>query len=323
MKRLALFLFLVLTTSSMFAQTPTNRSTDAANEQPVEVGLVHWGRDLDAAFKLSEKLDRPVLVLFQEVPGCAGCQKFGREVLSHPLIVEAIEDEFVPVVVYNNQASGRDAELLKRFKEPACNYQVVRFLNSDGKDIIKRQDGVWSTTGIASRMISALNAAKRRVPKYLQTVAASGDEANHAKAAFSMSCFWTGEYELGKIDGVVATEAGWLDGQEVTLVQYDKSQLTLSSLAKQAAEVRCANKVYTDDGKSQGRLPGGTLEGYRPASDSDQNKQISRLTALHSVPGLNEMQKTKINSLAPRNAEQALQWLSPRQRQFLANVGLH
>ncbi len=85
-----------------------------------------------------------------------------------------------------------------------------------------------------------------------------------------------------------STDAGWLDGQEVTLVQYDKNQLTLSSLAKQAAEVGCANKVYTDDGKSQGRLPGGTLEGYRPASDSDQNKQISRLTALHSVPGLNE-----------------------------------
>jgi len=37
-------------------------------------------------------------------------------VLSHPLIVEAIEDEFVPIVVYNNQASGRDAKLLNRFK---------------------------------------------------------------------------------------------------------------------------------------------------------------------------------------------------------------
>ena len=304
----------------MFAQTPTNRLTYSANKQSVEVGLVAWGRDLDEAYKLSEKTARPVLILFQEVPGCAGCQKFGRQVLSHPLIIEAIEDEFVPVVVYNNQASGRDAELLERFKEPAWNYQVVRFLNSDGKDIIERQDGIWSATGIATRMISALGAAKRPVPKYLQTVAASGVETNHAKAAFSMSCFWTGEYELGKIDGVVSTEAGWLDGHEVTLVQYDKSLLTLSSLAKQAAEVRCANRVYTDEGKSLGRLPGGKLEGYRPASDSDQNKQISRLTALHTVPGFNEMQKTKINSLAPRSTEQALQWLSPRQLKYLANA---
>lgn len=194
-------------------------------------------------------------------------------------------------------------------------------MNSDGKDIIERQDGIWSTTGIASRMISALNAAKRPVPKYLQTVAASGNESNHANAAFSMSCFWTGEYELGKIDGVVSTEAGWLDGHEVTLVQFDESQLPLSSLAKKAAEVRCANKVYTDDGKSVGRLPGGKLEGYQPASDSDQKKQISRLPALYSVPGLNEMQKAKINSHASSSTEQALQWLSPRQRESLANSG--
>ena len=44
------------------------------------------------------------------------------QVLSHPLIVEAIEDEFVPVVVYNNQASGRDAELLSpRQRESLAN----------------------------------------------------------------------------------------------------------------------------------------------------------------------------------------------------------
>jgi len=70
MKRLALFLVSVLTTSSTFAQAPTNRSTNSGNEQPVGVGLVDWGRDLDAAFKLSEKTARPVLILFQEVPGC-------------------------------------------------------------------------------------------------------------------------------------------------------------------------------------------------------------------------------------------------------------
>ena len=61
-------------------------------------------------------------VLFQEVPGCEGCQKFGREVLSQPLIVEAIEDLFLPVVVYNNLDQGTDAKLLQRFKESAWNY---------------------------------------------------------------------------------------------------------------------------------------------------------------------------------------------------------
>lgn len=35
----------------------------------VEVGKVKWGRDIDAALKESKKSGRPVLVLFQEVPG--------------------------------------------------------------------------------------------------------------------------------------------------------------------------------------------------------------------------------------------------------------
>ena len=36
---------------------------------PVEVGNVNWGRDFDAALKMSAKSGKPVLVLFQEVPG--------------------------------------------------------------------------------------------------------------------------------------------------------------------------------------------------------------------------------------------------------------
>jgi len=36
---------------------------------PVEVGHVNWGRDFDAALKMSAESGKPVLVLFQEVPG--------------------------------------------------------------------------------------------------------------------------------------------------------------------------------------------------------------------------------------------------------------
>ena len=42
-------------------------------ENPIEVGNVQWGRDLDAAFKNSAETGKPVLVLFQEIPGCSGC----------------------------------------------------------------------------------------------------------------------------------------------------------------------------------------------------------------------------------------------------------
>jgi len=38
-------------------------------DQPVELGLVSWQRNLDAGLELAASADKPVLLLFQEVPG--------------------------------------------------------------------------------------------------------------------------------------------------------------------------------------------------------------------------------------------------------------
>ncbi len=157
-------LFIILMAILMIA------SSVEANENPIEIGSVNWGRDLDKALKISKETGRPVFVLFQEVPGCRGCQDFGRTVLSHPRIVEAIEGEFLPVLVFNNRG-GEDRKLLDRFGEPAWNFQVVRFLNAEGRDIIPRKDRVWTVGDIAARMIEALQAANRRVPDYLEALA--------------------------------------------------------------------------------------------------------------------------------------------------------
>lgn len=134
-----------------------------------EVGTVHWRRDLDAALRQTADGGPPVLVLFQEVPGCGGCKRFGTTVLSDPVISSAIEQAFVPVVVFNNRHS--DAKTLQRFREPAWNYQVVRFLDGDGRDIIPRKDRVWTKFELAARMISALEAAGRTPPQYLEDTA--------------------------------------------------------------------------------------------------------------------------------------------------------
>ena len=81
-----------------------------------------------------------------------------------------MENEFYPVLVYNNHKGGMDEQLLKRFNEPAWNYQVIRFLNADGSDIIPRKDRVWTTSGVASRMIEALKASNRSIPEYLEAL---------------------------------------------------------------------------------------------------------------------------------------------------------
>ena len=141
-----------------------------ALDNPIEVGDVKWGRDLESALKNSADTGKPVLVLFQEIPGCSGVRKFGREVLTQPSLVEAIENEFHPVLVYNNRKGGMDEKLLKRFNEPAWNYQVIRFFTADGHDIIPRKDRIWSLSGVASRMVEALVAFNRPVPDYLHAL---------------------------------------------------------------------------------------------------------------------------------------------------------
>ena len=285
-----------------------------------EIGKVSWKRDFDGALAASAKSGKPLFVLFQEVPGCEGCRNFGTTVLSEPLMIEAIESLFEPVLVYNNQG-GRDAELLKRFKEPAWNYQVVRFLDAKARDIIPRRDKVWTTPALAKRMIETLEKSKRPVPNYLHALAGEAAAANRGTAAFAMFCFWTGEQKLGGLEGVLTTEAGWHDGREVTLVTFDRDRIPFPELLKKAASFDCARKVYTTssaDAKvaARSKLAHGPLgSGYRPAKLSDQKKQLTGTA--YAKLSLLPVQATKVNAHARTRPAEALAWLSPRQKQTL------
>ena len=237
------------------------------------------------------------------------------------MLKEAIEESFVPVMVPNNQ-SGASAEIVKRFKEPAWNYQVIRFLNADAGDIIPRKDKVWTLEGVAGRMVSALEAGNRSVPAYLTTLAAPKGEVG--EVAFAMHCFWTGEANLGGLDGVLRTEAGWLQGREVTRVWFDRGVLDFERLLEAARIFECARAVFSDGeeerelARSKGKLPVGSMEGYRVAKASDQKRQIPGTP----VAGLelNPRQATKVNAWVRRDLEKALEWLSPGQRAEVGGV---
>lgn len=155
-------------------------------DNPVEVGAVNWLRDHDAALAQSKESGKPVFLLFQEVPGCAGCKQFGKDVLSDPAVVKSIEENFVPLLIPNNK-EGKDREILNRYNEPAWNYQVVRFLDSQGKDLIPRKDKVWTTAELNQRIDAALE--KSGKPK-----AAAAPKTG--RLAISQSCFWTGSKKL-------------------------------------------------------------------------------------------------------------------------------
>lgn len=282
-------------------------------QQPVEAGTVTWGRDLDAALASSHKTGKPVFALFQEIPGCAGCKQFGQDVLSNPLLVEAIESEFTPLLIHNNKP-GKDADVLQRFGEPAWNFQVVRFLDAEAKDVIPRRDQVWDTGGIAARMIATLEKAGRPVPGYLPLLVAE-HSPRLKQAVFTMYCFWTGEMALGQIDGVITTEAGFMNGHEVTLVRYDPGVISLPQLITAAEKVQCANAVHVpaadlEDAKAS-RLTVGLMSGYQTAPRDDQKKQISGTAAAKLA--LTGAQATKVNAWIRVDPKKALSYLTPSQ----------
>ncbi len=301
---------------SMNLQTLLGKS---ATGQPVEVGVVDWLRNLQEAVELSEESGKPIFALFQEVPGCSGCKQFGKDVLSNRVVVDAIEEAFVPLLIHNN-TPGYDAEILKAFGEPAWNYQVVRFLDSAAEDIIARKDRVWETGPLVDRMIETLELTGREVPAYLRIIEQENSERLQV-VHFAQWCFWVGEMELGQIDGVVATQAAFMGGHEVTSVWFDPEQVSLADLAKQAKKRKVADIVFTDEaGITQ--LKGTRVKAklideksHRVAPKSDQKRQLKGIGGLGK---LSISQITKVNSFLRNNLDRANEYLPPSQRDLLA-----
>jgi hypothetical protein len=102
-----LVMALLFSDLSVQAQEKTNSSN-----QSEELGTVSWHRDYNSAITLSKEESKPVLILFQEVPGCMTCRNYGQNVLSNPLMVDAIEHLFIPLAIYNNK-KGADATVLQ------------------------------------------------------------------------------------------------------------------------------------------------------------------------------------------------------------------
>ena len=87
--------------------------------------------------------------------------------LSHPLLVEAIETLFVPVAVRNNSKGDADAAVRERIGEKAWNNPVVRIMTPDGADLVPKIENEWTTAQLAAGMVRALEQRQRPVPPWL------------------------------------------------------------------------------------------------------------------------------------------------------------
>jgi hypothetical protein len=206
---------------------------DSAIKNPIELGDVTWQRDLELGRATAKAENKPLLILFQEVPGCSNCTRYGSVTLSHPLVVEAIETYFIPVCIYNNE-KGKDAAALKLFNEPAWNNPVVRIVDTDNQDLVERMADFRSQSQIISGITAAMRRLNQTVPVWLSNLEIELNAQDHGveTATFAMHCFWVGEGAYGALPGVVSTTAGWQNGKEVVQVQYDPRVTSQGRLAR-------------------------------------------------------------------------------------------
>lgn len=264
-----------------------------------ELGNVNWLREYESALQIAKLHNKPIVLLFQEVPGCAGCVNFGHDVLEHPLLVELIEDQFVPLAIFNNHP-GKDAEILGKFNETAWNYPVVYVLDEGGNPIVPKLTNRYDPDGLFEKLCAALSVLGIDLPEYAKLL--RDDlivEYGLAKTVtFETPCFWSGETSLAGLKGVLTTLAGWIGGEEVVRVEFDPERVIVEQLERFAS-----TEGFKRTNKS----------GFRV--DKTPQYYVSKTDFAH-IP-LSPVQRTKINLAIPyRN--QPERFLSPRQAAMLA-----
>ncbi len=300
-------------------------SMTGSADTPRELGDITWLRDYSAGQARSRETGRPIFLLFQEVPGCQTCVSFGEEVLSHPLLIEAIEDEFVPVAIYNNRL-GADRRVLEAFDEPAWNNPVVRLVDAAGRDLVPRKVGVWKPGEIAARMIRALETAGRRVPPYLAALQRELQPSRVEYATLSMHCYWEGEACLGSLPGLLSSRAGHLGGREVVELRFDPAVTNYREIVREARNRGCAEAVFAhdDDQFEIARLHFGSAarRTERIATDASTRNQKFHLrrSGVLELEALTPAQATRLNNALWAKKALGIH-LSPRQRKAIERSG--
>ncbi len=286
MKYLSLIACLLIA-NTMFCQS----------EYPEELGDVQWLRSYKKALQVSKKSQKPVLILFQEVPGCATCRNYGNNILSNPILVDIIQNEFVPLAIYNN-LGGDDKRILDKYDEPTWNNPVVRIVDNSGTDLLPRLAGDYSLSGILNTIKLSYTLRGIEMPAYLRLFDQTLQKDDYEVAFYEMYCFWTGESHLAGLDGVIETEPGWTNGAEVVKVIYDSSILDKAVLDAHAKSGKCKSVSAGRDYKI----------------DKDPQYYLKQ-TPYRFLPLFNT-QKAKINRAIHQGTDPTLH-LSPSQIEYL------
>jgi hypothetical protein len=161
----------------------------------------------------------------------------------------------------------------------------------------------WGDANTAAgfdRLIKALAAAGRPVPAYLTAVRDEYAGRKLETASFAVGCYWEGERELGKLDGVVASRTGTLGTDEVVQVRFDPRKIDAGKLTETVKAMSCYRGVRAADASL--------------ALDPEQQHDLWAHPEYAYLP-LTAMQATKVNSAVGVGADPSA-LLSPAQRRL-------
>jgi hypothetical protein len=298
-------------------------------------GAVRFLGEWAEASREAMRLGRPVFVLFQEVPGCATCTRFGAHVLSHDRLAALINEQFVACAVNNRGRSAGDRAALALFGEPMLNNPVVRLVDAAGRDLVPRAEGVYEPLALLARLEAALAAHQGRYRRALSTelleleLLAREPRAALDTATFSMGCYWQGERVLGAVPGVVSTKPGWSQGREVVRVVFLERPDVLRSLFTRASTASFSVVPHSEAQLEAARETGLAALTLTPlhnstltAVPSSEEKYFLRRSHFAKLlPTLSQPQQARLNAaIGERDEAHALLFLDATQRAALHAV---
>jgi hypothetical protein len=225
-------------------QNRNDKSSAAVNEFK-ELGRVRWRRDYDEAIKTSTSEKKPVFVFIQDISGVDVNIQYGEAVLSHPLVVEAIESLFIPLAIYNSEPN-RDTDMLAKLSENSSNQTVIRIVNSRGTDLTERVVDNLTMDGILSAIIESLSG---ETPQYVEILYEEYKiPQNTESAIFPVHCFWAGEVELGPSRGILQTIPGKVGEREAIQVVFDSNVTSYRKLLEESHTFGlCKDAYYSNE----------------------------------------------------------------------------
>jgi hypothetical protein len=210
-----------------------------------EAGVVRWATSLTQARAEAEASGKPIFVQFTEIPGGQQtAQDYGRDVLSHPVLADLIEEAFVPCLV-NSRGGGENDAALEFFGEATTGGPAVRFVDAERRDLAPRfqcsggggGDLRDAAAAVFRAAADALTVARQPLPPFARLMGPVGAAAviglgmESEWLVFTVDSFHSAEAVLGALPAALSTEAGWCGGtfqkpprlEQAVRVEFDSS----------------------------------------------------------------------------------------------------